>query len=152
MAPNRSTVRSLNRLIAGIYDTVDRYDAVVEHAHSFGSYAEYQHDVMLRRGIIRKLQRIVVHLDGVPRRSGTFRGCLKRCVVQILGNMIDDEGWTWRLFEREELLVMNRLAALIRNTDLSPSLRHELSSILAVLDEETSRLRSLNGSGPARKS
>lgn len=120
---------------------IGQYGAAAEHAHSFGSYAEYQHDVTLRREIACRLRLKVVQLGGTPRGGGTVAGWLKRTLVHLQGFGIGNEMWVLRLFEREERHVMGCIRALVDDRRLSSALRHELSAILTRLDDELRRLQ-----------
>ena len=85
--------KSLNRLIAALNDTIGAYEAAAGRAHSFALYAEYEHDVMLRREVVRRLVRKVSHLGGDPKGGGTMRGWFKRALVHLLGIGLGNEAF-----------------------------------------------------------
>lgn len=130
---------SLNRLIGALNDTIGAYEAAAGRAHSFALYAKYEHDVALRRDVVRKLRRKVSHLGGDPRSGGTLRGWAKRLLVQLLGMGLGNEDFVIRLFEREEGHLIDCIRTLIAFHDLPPALRREMVGILRSLNEEVWR-------------
>jgi uncharacterized protein (TIGR02284 family) len=132
--------KSLNRLIAALNDTIGAYEAAAGRAHSFALYAEYEHDVTLRREVVRRLVRKVSHLGGDPKGGGTMRGWFKRALVHLLGIGLGNETFVLRLFEREERHVITCIRALVADRDVPPAFRRELATILSSLNEELYRL------------
>lgn len=132
--------RALNRLIAALNDTIGAYEAAAAHAHSFALYAEYEHDVTLRRDIVRRLKRKVSHLGGDPQAGGTLRGWFKRGLVYLLGTGLGNETFVLRMFEHEERHVIACIRALAADGELPPALRRELTTILRSLNDELYRL------------
>lgn len=140
MDRNPALVRSLNRLIATLSDTIAQYDAAAEHAHSYGAYAEYARDIAMRRAIVRQLGTMVTDLGGEPRRGGTVRGWIKTRFIHLYGIGVGNELFALRLFEHEERQLISCIEALVVNDDVPAALRHELAEVVGQLDEELTRL------------
>ncbi|MBO9375973.1 DUF2383 domain-containing protein [Sphingomonas histidinilytica] len=139
--------RSLNRLIAALNDTIGACEAIARDARRFALYAKYEHEVALRRDIVRRLTLRVAHLGGEPRRRGTLGGWLERLLVRLGGIGLRGERCVLRLFRREERHLAACLRALVAEDGLPPAFRRELALLLLGLNEAFCR-RELDRFGP----
>nr|WP_047169764.1 DUF2383 domain-containing protein [Sphingomonas sp. Y57] len=126
---------SLNRLIAALNDTIAACEAIARDARRFVLYAQYEHEVALRRDAVRRLTHKVARLGGDPRGRGTLRGWFERLCARLAGIGLRNERSVRRLFEREERHLAACLRALVAENRLPPAFRRELALLLLGLNE-----------------